>query len=304
MAEGTVASAITDDPASVTAIVKAAMAGTQDARLKEIVNALVDHGHAFLKQVKLTDEEFERGLAFIRAAGHACNERHNEVVLLSDVLGFSTLVALLNNSDATERTPGALLGPFYRSGSPVYENGQSIASSGSPGSPLFMRGCVVDVSGRPVKNALVDVWQASPVGLYENQDQSQPDRNLRGRFHTDAKGWFNFKTVRPAGYPVPINGPVGTLLAAQNRHPYRPAHIHFVIVAEGHATLVSQVFADDSEHLDSDVVFGVHRRLVGNFERHDAETGPHADTDEVYYTLDFEFVMADGTPTYPTPPID
>ena len=158
MAEQAVLSAITDDPASVTAIVKAAMAGTRDARLKEIVEALVDHGHAFLKQVKLTDEEFERGLSFLRAAGHACNERHNEVVLLSDVLGFSTLVALLNNSDATDRTPGALLGPFYRGGSPVYEDGQSIASPGSPGAPLFMRGRVLDVSGRPVGNAAVDVW--------------------------------------------------------------------------------------------------------------------------------------------------
>ncbi|RQS14848.1 catechol 1,2-dioxygenase [Burkholderia sp. Bp8998] len=304
MMEQAAVSAITDDPASVTAIVKAAMAGTRDARLKEVIDALVDHGHAFLKQVKLTDEEFERGLAFVRAAGHACNERHNEVVLLSDVLGFSTLVALLNNSDATDRTPGALLGPFYRGGSPVYEDGHSIASPGSPGSPLFMHGRVLDVSGRPVVNAAVDVWQASPVGLYENQDPNQPDRNLRGRFHTDAHGRFNFRTVRPAGYPVPVDGPVGTLLAAQGRHPYRPAHIHFVIVAQGHATLVSQVFADDSAHLDSDVVFGVNRRLIGNFERHDPQTGPHADTGEAYYTLDFDFVMADGTPSYPTPPID
>jgi len=304
MTEQTVVSAITDDPASVTSIVKAAMAGTQDARLREIVNALVDHGHAFLKQVKLTDEEFERGLAFLRAAGHACNERHNEVVLLSDVLGFSTLAALLNNSDATDRTPGALLGPFYRGGSPVYENGRSIASPGSPGSPLFMRGRVVDASRKPIANAAVDVWQASPVGLYENQDPNQPDRNLRGRFHTDADGWFSFRTVRPAGYPVPTDGPVGTLLAAQNRHPYRPAHIHFVIVAEGHATLVSQVFADDSEHLESDVVFGVNRRLVGNFERHESHTGPHAECGDAYYTLDFEFVLVEGTPTYPTPPID
>ncbi|WP_179400950.1 dioxygenase [Burkholderia guangdongensis] len=304
MNDQTVWSGITDDPESVTAIVKAAMAGTQDARLREIVDTLVDYGHAFLKQVKLTDEEFERGLAFLRDTGHACNARHNEVVLLSDVLGFSTLVALLNNSDASERTPGALLGPFYRGGSPVYENGQSIASAGSPGAPLFMRSRVLDTSGQPVANAAVEVWQASPVGLYENQDDSQPDRNLRGRFHTDAQGRFSFRSVRPAGYPVPIHGPVGALLAAQQRHPYRPAHIHFVIVADGHATLVSQVFADDAEHLDSDVVFGVNRRLVGKFERQEPGTGPLADAGVAYYTLDFDFTLAEGTPTYPTPPID
>jgi protocatechuate 3,4-dioxygenase beta subunit len=295
---------IPDDAASVTEIVKEAMAGTQDARLREIIEALVEHGHAFLKQVKLTDEEFEQGLSFLRAAGHACNERHNEIVLLSDVLGFSTLVALLNNSDTTNRTPGALLGPFYRGGSPVYENGASIVSPGSPGTPLIMRGRVLDTSGRPLEHAAVEVWQASPVGLYENQDESQPDRNLRGRFHTDAQGRFGFRSVSPAGYPVPTDGPVGALLAAQQRHPYRPAHIHFLVFAEGHATLVSQVFADDSEHLDSDVVFGVNRRLVGKFERHEAGTGPSAEMGETYCTLDFEFILAEGAPTYPTPPID
>jgi protocatechuate 3,4-dioxygenase beta subunit len=294
---------IIDDVASVTSIVKAAMAGTRDPRLKEIVGALVEHGHAFLKQVKLTDTEFEQGLAFLREVGQACNASHNEVVLLADVLGFSTLVALLNNADASGRTPGALLGPFYRGGSPEYASGQCIACGGSPGAPLFVHARVFDTSGRPVPHATVDVWQASPVGLYENQDESQPDRNLRGRFRTDADGAFSFRSVRPSGYPVPTDGPVGALLAAQQRHPYRPAHLHFVIFAEGYATLVSQVFADDSEHLDTDVVFGVNRRLVGTFEHHEAGTGPHPDQRDAYYTLDFDFILAEGTPTYPTPPI-
>ena len=294
---------IIDDVTSVTTIVKAAMAGTGDARLKEIVDALVEHGHAFLKQVRLTDTEFEQGLAFVRAVGQACNARHNEVVLLADVLGFSTLVALLNNSDTSGRTPGALLGPFYRGGSPEYENGQCIACAGSPGAALFVHARVLDTSGRPVANAAVDVWQASPVGLYENQDESQPDRNLRGRFLTGADGAFTFRSVRPAGYPVPTDGPVGALLAAQQRHPYRPAHLHFAIFAEGYATLVSQVFADDSEHLDTDVVFGVNRRLVGTFERHEAGTGLHADQRDAYYTLHFDFILAEGATTYPTPPI-
>lgn len=294
---------IINDVASVTSIVKAAMSGTRDPRLKEILDALVEHGHAFLQQVRLTDAEFEQGLAFVRAVGQACNERHNEVVLLADVLGFSTLVALLNNADESGRTPGALLGPFYRGGSPEYENGRCIACEGSPGAALFVHARVLDTSGRPVPDATVDVWQASPVGLYENQDASQPEHNLRGRFRTGADGTFTFRSVRPAGYPVPTDGPVGAMLAAQQRHPYRPAHLHFAIFAEGHATLVSQVFADDSEHLDSDVVFGVNRRLVGTFEHHEAGTGPHGDHREAYYTLDFDFILAEGTPTYPTPPI-
>ncbi|MGU7772586.1 dioxygenase family protein [Burkholderia sp. MR1-5-21] len=294
---------IIDDVASVTSIVKAAMSGTQDARLKEIVDALVEHGHAFLKQVRLTDAEFEQGLAFLREVGQACNDRHNEVVLLADVLGFSTLVALLNNADASGRTPGALLGPFYRGGAPAYDSDHCIACDGSPGAPLFVRARVLDTRGLPVANAQVDVWQASPVGLYENQDDSQPDHNLRGRFRTDADGAFSFRSVRPAGYPVPTDGPVGALLAAQQRHPYRPAHLHFVIVADGYATLVSQVFADDSDHLDTDVVFGVNRRLVGTFEYYTAGTGPHSDQHVAYYTLDFDFILAEGTPTYPTPPI-
>lgn len=294
---------IVRDADSVTAIVKAAMNRTEDPRLRELIDAVVEHGHAFLRQVKLTDEEFEKGLGFLKAVGLACNDKHNEVVLLADVLGLSTLVTVLNNSDASGRTPGALLGPFYRGDSPQYADGECIACEDSPGSPLFVRGRVLDTKGEPVPNAKVDVWQASPVGLYENQDASQPDKNLRGHFHTDGEGRFSFKSVRPAGYPVPTDGPVGALLEKQNRHPYRPAHLHFVVIAEGHATLVSQVFADDSEHLNSDVVFGVNRRLVGTFERHEPGTGPKSDVNEPYYTLDYDFVLAKGTPTYPTPPI-
>lgn len=294
---------IVDDAASITAVVKAAMSQTDNPRLKELLDALVEHGHAFLKQVKLTDEEFEKGLDFVRAVGLACNDKHNEVVLLADVLGLSTLVTLLNNSDASGRTPGALLGPFYRGDSPQYANGESIACENSPGAPLFVNGRVLNIQGEPVANAKVDIWQASPVGLYENQDSSQPDMNLRGHFYTDSEGRFTCKSVRPAGYPVPTDGPVGALLEKQNRHPFRPAHLHFVIIAEGYATLVSQVFADDSEHLNSDVVFGVNRHLVGTFRRHDAGTGPRQDADRQYYTLDYDFVLAEGTPTYPNPPI-
>jgi protocatechuate 3,4-dioxygenase beta subunit len=228
---------------------------------------------------------------------------HNEVVLCADVLGFSTLVTLLNTVDRSNRTPGALLGPFYRGHSPEYADGATIVAEGSPGAPLFVKCRVINTDGKPVKNAMVDVWQASPVGLYENQDPDQPDMNLRGRFHTDAEGYFRFRSVRPAGYPVPTHGPVGRLLEHQHRHPYRPAHIHFVVIAEGYDTLISQVFADDSEYLGSDVVFGVNRSLVGRFAAHEDGKAPASDVTGLYYTLEYEFVVAEGTPTYPTPPI-
>src|ERR1700758_203440 len=294
---------IVTDAASVTEIVLAAMENTANPRLKDILNALVRHAHAFLNEVKLTDDEFEQGLDFIRQVGLTCTDRHNEVVLLADVLGLSTLVKVLNNTAHEERTGGALLGPFYREGSPRYEHGDSIVQSTALGSPLYVSGHVLDTNREPIRNARVDVWQASPVGLYENQDPQQPEMNLRGNFLTDAQGNFNFRSVRPAGYPVPTHGPVGDLLRIQERHPYRPAHLHFVVVAQGYSTLISQIFADDAEHLDSDVVFGVTRDLVGKFERHEPGTGPHPEQNGPYCTLHCEFVLAEGVPTYPTPPI-
>lgn len=293
---------VVESAASVTAVVQAAMSGTENPRLRQIMDALVEHSHAFVRAVQLTDQEFEQGLDFIRAVGLACNDRHNEVVLLADVLGISTLVTLQNNARDDGCTPGALLGPFYRDGSPEYPDGACIACPGTPGAPLAVTGRVLNARREPIAGAAVDVWQASPLGLYENQDPAQPDRNLRGRFHTDANGYFHFRSVRPAGYPVPTDGPVGRLLGAQRRHPYRPAHLHFVVVAQGHATLVAQVFADDSDHLASDVVFGVNRQLIGTFVRHDDEQEPGT-IDQPYYTLDYEFVVPDGVASYPTAPI-
>jgi len=294
---------IVDDPDAITEVVLAAMKRTDNPRLKQIVDAVVRHAHAFFREVQLTDQEFEKGLEFVKAIGQATVDDHNEVVLCADVLGFSTLVTLLNTVDRSNRTPGALLGPFYRGNSPEYADGATIVDEGSPGAPLFVKCRVVDTAGKPVKGAMVDVWQASPVGLYENQDPDQPDMNLRGRFRTDADGYFRFRSVRPAGYPVPTHGPVGRLLEHQHRHPYRPAHIHFVVIAEGYDTLISQVFADDSEYLGSDVVFGVNRSLVGKFAAHEDGKAPASDVTGEYYTLEYEFVVAEGTPTYPTPPI-
>jgi catechol 1,2-dioxygenase len=294
---------ICESESDLTALVRKAMSGAQDARLRQVLDALVEHAHAFVREVDLTEQEFEKGLQFLVGIGQATHEKKNEVVLAADVLGISTLVALRNNPTRHGQTAAALLGPFYRGGAPECELGASIARSETPGEPLLVRGQVRDIHGRSIAGALVDVWQASPVGLYENQDPRQENMNLRGKFRTDAQGRFHFRSVRPAGYPVPIDGPVGELLALQRRHPYRPAHLHFMVSAPGHKTLITQVFADDSEHLESDVVFGTVRALVGNFvEHHEPHPEPPA-LPVPYCTLDYDFVLEEGVPSFPTPPI-
>lgn len=286
-------SSIIEDQNSVTETVLAAMQGADNPRLREVMAALVRHLHAFAREVNLTEEEFDLGIDFLNRIGQATNDSHNEGILFSDVLGFSTLVCLLNNGagGATE-TASALLGPFWRMNSPHTENGGSIVRCETPGPALLVDARVVDPQGRGIEGVEVDVWQASPVGLYENQDDTQADMNLRGKFTTDAEGRFSFRSIRPAGYPVPTHGPAGDLLRAQARHPFRPAHLHFLAFREGYKTLITQVFVDEDQHLETDVVFGVTRHLIGDFRK--AGTG---------YTLDYTFVMEPGEARLPTPPI-
>lgn len=285
---------IVTSPDSVLQIALQAMARTPDARLRTLVAALTRHLHAFVQEVKLTEDEFERALEFLVAIGQASGATKNEVVLAADLLGVSTLVALLNNQDPQGESPAALLGPFWRANAPACAAGESIARSDTPGTPLEVTGSVRDAQGRPVADASVDVWQASPIGLYENQDPAQDDMNLRGRFRTDAEGRFHFRSVRPAGYPVPTDGPCGELLRAQLRHPNRPAHLHFMVSKPGHKVLITQVFADDDENLESDPVFGVTRNLIGRYEP--APGGGHA-------TLQHDFVLEPGEMKFPRPPI-
>jgi catechol 1,2-dioxygenase len=294
---------IVEDEASVTDKVLAAMRGAASPRLREVMAALVRHLHAFAREVRLTEEEFETGIDFLNRIGQATHDAHNEGILFSDAVGLSTLVCLLNNgrNGATE-TASALLGPFWRMNSPRTENGDSIVRSETPGPALFVSCRVCDPRGKPLEGVEVDVWQASPVGLYENQDERQCDMNLRGKFTTDSEGRFWFRSVKPAGYPVPTHGPVGDLLRAQGRHPYRPAHLHFLAFKSAYKTLITQVFVDDDEHLESDVAFGVTRHLIGDFRR-GGGTPPSPDVKGRWYRLDYEFVMEPGEAKLPKPPI-
>jgi protocatechuate 3,4-dioxygenase beta subunit len=297
-------SSVIETEADVTDVVLAAMAQAPTDRLRELAAAFVRHMHAFAREVKLTEAEYDIGIDFLNRIGQATNDRHNEGILFADAIGFSTLVCLLNNGHAgATETASALLGPFWRPNSPRTANGGSIVRSPTPGPELFASCAITDPSGQALAGVEVDVWQSSPVGLYENQDDSQADMNLRGKFTTDAQGRFSFRSVKPAGYPVPTDGPVGDMLRAQRRHPYRPAHLHFLGFKPGFKTLITQVFVDDDEHLDSDVVFGVTRALIGDYRRHETGTPPVPDVKAPWYTLDYKFVMEAGEAKLPKPPI-
>ena len=266
---------IIDGPDSVTKAVLAELQRADNPRFKEIMTSLVKHLHAFVREVKLTEDEFRQAGEFINAIGQNTNAYHNEAVLMSGSLGVSTLVCLLNNGNSGQTdTTANLLGPFWRLDSPRTKNGDTIIRSATPGPEMFVNAWVKDAKGNPVSGAEVDIWQSSTEGLYENQDPTQADMNLRGKFTTDAKGHFSFRSILPAGYPIPVTGPVGDLLRAQGRHNMRPAHLHFLIFKEGFKTHVSQVYVPQDQNIETDVQFGVTKALLGNYIRHDSGTPP------------------------------
>jgi catechol 1,2-dioxygenase len=288
----------------VTPVVVDAYKNIEDARLREIVASLVKHLHAFARDVHLTEEEFQNGAAIIAKLGQLSNATHNEVVLMSGSLGFSALVCLLNNgNNGQTETTANMLGPFWRMNSPRTENGGSIIRSPTPGPAIFVNCTVKDQAGKPIAGAEVDIWHSSTEGFYEQQDPKQADMNLRGKFTTDENGHFGFRSIKPAGYPIPVEGPVGDLLRHAKRHNFRPAHLHFLIFKEGFKTLISQIYTNDDDKLETDVQFGVTRALIGDYVRHDGPA-PAADVNGEWYSLDQTFVMEKGVAKLPKPPID
>jgi catechol 1,2-dioxygenase len=287
----------------VTPAVLEAYGNIEDPRLREIVAAMVKHLHAFAREVRLTEEEFHAAAQYVARMGQMTNDAHNEVVLMAGSLGFSPLICLLNNgNNGQSETTANMLGPFWRMNSPRTENGGSIVRSPTPGPAIFVNCWVKDPKGNPIAGAEVDVWHSSPEGFYEQQDPKQAFMNLRGKFTTDVDGHFWFRSVKPAGYPIPIDGPVGDLVRAGKRHHFRPAHLHFLIFKEGFKTLISQIYSNDDERLETDVQFGVTRALVGNYVRHDGPA-PAADVTGEWYSLDQTFVMEPGNSRLPKAPI-
>ena len=291
-------------PSDVTAKVLEELARAADPRFKEIMSSAVRHLHAWVTEVDLTEAEFQKAGAIVAKLGQLFDKSHNEVVLIAGSLGVSALVCLINNGDHGKReTTANLLGPFWRAGSPRVENGSSIVRSEAVGTPMFVTAYVKDLEGKPVSGAEVDVWHTSGEGIYENQDPHQADWNLRGKFTTDAEGKIWFRSIKPAGYPIPINGPVGDLLRAQGRHNMRPAHIHFLIFKPGYKTQFSQVYSSDDPNLETDVQFGVTRALIGKYVLHEHEPAPAADVKGPWYSLEHHFVIEPGEAKLPRPPI-
>lgn len=287
----------------VTPAVLEAFKNAPDPRVREILTAVVKHLHAFARDVHLTEEEFQSAVNYVVQLGQKTTDTHNEAVLMSGSLGFSTLICLLNNGNRGQtETTANLLGPFWRMNSPRTENGGSIVRSPTPGPVLFVNAKVLDQGGKPIEGAEVDVWHSSPEGFYEQQDPKQAPMNLRGKFMTDGQGHFGFRSVKPAGYPIPIDGPVGDLVRATGRHHYRPAHLHFLIFKPGFKTLISQIYVNDDDKLETDVQFGVTRALIGDFVRHDGPA-PEKDVEGEWYSLDQTFVMEPGKSRLPKPPI-
>ncbi|HMS05905.1 MAG TPA: dioxygenase [Burkholderiaceae bacterium] len=296
-------------PDDLTAAVLAEVARAPDARTRELLGLAVGHLHAFVREARLTEAEFQQVCGWVAQLGQLTTASHNEVVLAAGSLGVSALVCLINNGQGgTAPTTANLMGPFWRDGSPATANGGSLVRTpGTPGEAVYVDAWVVDAQGRPVEGARVDVWHTSAEGFYENQDPAQADMNLRGQFQTDAQGHVWFQSVKPAGYPIPLSGPVGALLRAQGRHNMRPAHIHFLIHKAGYKSQFSQVYSADDPFLGTDVQFGVTEALSGHYRRHEAgEPPPFGQPPapgQAWYSLEHRFVLDSGEARLPKAPI-
>lgn len=243
-------------------VVAESFAGTPDPRLRQVMTSLVRHLHDFVKDVELTEAEWEAAVDFLTRTGQTCTPTRQEFILLSDVLGVSMLVETINHRTGGTATESTVLGPFHMVASPARRLGDDIALDGK-GTPCLVSGRVTGPDGAPLAGATVDVWQTNEDGFYDVQQPGiQPEGNLRGIFTTDEDGRFWFRSVVPRFYPIPDDGPVGRLLAATGRHPNRPAHLHFIAEAAGHRSVTTHVFVADSPYLDSDAVFGVKDSLV------------------------------------------
>jgi len=256
-----------------------AMGPKTTPRMREVLTSLIRHLHAFAREVNLTTDEWLAGVNFLNRAGQMTDDKRNEGILVSDVVGLESLVdAITHEINAKEEasavtTATAILGPFWRENAPILENGDSIVQKDVGGDMTWMHGTVTDGDGKPIAGAMVDVWEDAPNGLYEQQDPDQPEYNLRGRFVTNKEGEYNFYCIKPTSYPIPFDGPAGELLQHMDRHPYRPSHIHLIVTGPGHRSLTTQVFSRDDEYLDSDSVFAVKDNLIVDFVPASADAG-------------------------------
>lgn len=266
--------------------------GGQSERYREITRSLVNHLHSFIREVGLTEEEWEKGIEFLTRTGNITDDKRQEFILLSDVLGASMQVIDINNRKPEGATESTVFGPFFVEGSPRYNNGDDL-SNGASGEPCYMHGRVLDTSGEPIAGSHIEVWQSDEDGFYDVQYEGLDKPQNRGKLGSDADGNYYFWAVKPVAYSIPDDGPVGDLLAAANRSPMRPAHVHFMVQAPGYETLITHVFEGGDEYLETDAVFGVKSSLITGFERHKPGSAPDGtQMDEPFYTMNYDLVLA------------
>jgi hydroxyquinol 1,2-dioxygenase len=278
--------------------VTASFDGTPDPRLKELMRALTRHLHAFVREVRLTEAEWQQAIAFLTATGHLTDDRRQEFILLSDVLGASMQTVTINNQAYWDATEATVFGPFFVEGSPEVPLGGDI-SGGAPGQPCWVEGTVTDTRGEPVPDARIEVWEADDDGFYDVQ-YADGRVAARGHLHTDADGAYRFWAIVPTPYPIPHDGPVGQLLAATGRSPMRASHLHFMVEAAGLRTLVTHIFVRGDELLDRDSVFGVRDSLVKDFRPQPPGTPAPDDRDlgdRPWTRVRFDIVLAPGGAT-------
>jgi len=268
------------NPQDITRSVLASLADTPDERLREIMGSLVRHLHAFAQDVKLSEAEWFAGIDFLTRCGHITDEKRQEFILLSDTLGLSMLTVALNQDKPAGCTEATVFGPFHVEGAPHVERGGDVAQ-GAKGTPCWVRGRVLGLKGEPVAGAKLDVWQSDEEGLYDVQRPGLGRAQARGVVQTDDQGRFDFRSIVAVPYAIPHDGPVGQMLQATGRHPWRPAHLHFMVQAPGYETLITHVFRADSDYLESDAVFGVRPSLVCDW----------LEQDDGSFLLEFDFVL-------------
>jgi hydroxyquinol 1,2-dioxygenase len=276
---------------NLTDAVLAKLEGARDPRFKEVMTSLIRHLHGFIRETELTEKEWLTAIQFLTATGKKCDDKRQEYILLSDTLGVSMLVDAINHRKPGGATETTVLGPFYIGGAKDMPMWADIAGS-APGAPAYVSGRVLDVNGKPIAGAVLDVWQTDGEGFYDVQRPGGNEQYARGRFTTGADGRYGFRTVKPVSYPVPTDGPVGKMLLGMGRHPYRPAHVHVIATAPGHDRVATHLFVEGDEYLDSDAVFGVKHSLVVEFKDHPA--GPTPDgkkSAKPFCTAEFDFKL-------------
>ena len=279
-------------PDAISQAAIASFAQSENPRLKQIMQSLVKHLHAFAQETNLTEAEWMAGIQFLTATGHKCDDVRQEFILLSDTLGLSMLLVAMHDGAQNGATEATVLGPFHTPDTPPMGSGSDL-SNGAPGEPLYVTGRVLSADGKALAHARIDVWQADAEGLYDVQrGELEGNRRARGVVESDEDGNFSFWSVLPEAYPVPTDGPVGQMLVANGRHPWRPAHIHFLIEAEGYQPLVTHIFREGDRYLDTDVVFGVRPSLVGKFLAHKKGNAPDGrGMTEDYWSMDYVFKL-------------